>query len=57
MFRITIQEVTISTTGDLVEHENAHEVYRQTVDEINLKAIIAAVNAAKRGPRKEKVKA
>ena len=55
MFRITIEEI-VTTPSSEGENDALVKRYEQTVEEINLKAIIAAVNAQKRGPRAAKVK-
>jgi len=51
-FRIVVTEVFEGTNVKPEEVER----YRQTVDELDLRAVMAAVNQKKRGPRERKAK-
>lgn len=47
MFKVVVTEVTNVTDDE----QQGIERYRQTVDDLNLRALIAAINTPKRGPR------
>ena len=55
MFRITIEEI-VTTPSSAGENECLVKRYEQTVELIDLKKIIAAINSKPRGPRAAKVK-
>lgn len=57
-YKITIEKLTIepSSSASDVTHEVATEIFSQTVDSLNLKAVINTINATPRKPRTLKAK-
>lgn len=55
--QITKIESVPSTTATEVDRGVSSEVFTQTVDSLNLKAVINAINATPRKPRVTKAKA
>lgn len=54
MFKVTVEEVTGILDG---EPELIIERYKQVVDQLNLRAVMAAVNQTPRKPRAKKTEA